>query len=136
MPKQYYIKIAGYFYQVSKEIYDEYRREDRRRRYLKEKEKHMKILSYEALEENGMYIQERIADETANVEEEAIRHMMIEKLRNGLSALSDEELYIIDHLIYQERTERELATKLNISQVAVHKKKIRVLEKLKNFLEK
>ena len=136
MPKQYYIKIAGYFYQVSKEIYDEYRREDRRRRYLKEREKHTVILSYDVLEENGMYIQERIADETVNVEEEAIHNMMIEKLRKGLSALSDEELYIIDHLIYQERTERELAKKLNISQVAVHKKKIRVLEKLKNFLEK
>ncbi|MBE5040582.1 RNA polymerase sigma factor [Ructibacterium gallinarum] len=136
MPKQYYIKIAGYFYQVSKEIYDEYRREDRRRRYLKEREKHTVIFSYDALEENGMYIQERIADETVNVEEEAIHNMMIEKLRKGLSALSDEELYIIDHLIYQERTERELAKKLNISQNAVHIRKVKILEKLKKFLEK
>lgn len=136
MPKQYYIKIAGYFYQVSKEIYDEYRREDRRRRYLKEREKHTVILSYDTLEKNGMYIQERIADETVNVEEEAIHNMMIEKLRKGLSALSDEELYIIDHLIYQERTERELAKKLNISQNAVHIRKVKILEKLKKFLEK
>lgn len=136
MPKQYYIKIAGYFYQVSKEIYDEYRREDRRRRYLKEREKHTVILSYDTLEKNGMYMQERIADETVNVEEEAIHNMMIEKLRKGLSALSDEELYIIDHLIYQERTERELAKKLNISQNAVHIRKVKILEKLKKFLEK
>ena len=83
-----------------------------------------------------MYMQERIADETVNVEEEAIHNMMIEKLRKGLSALSDEELYIIDHLIYQERTERELAKKLNISQNTVHIRKVKILEKLKNFLEK
>ena len=77
-----------------------------------------------------------IADEQVDVEGTAIRNVMLEKLREGLSTLTDDELYIIEYLIYQEKTERELAKKLHISQIAVHKRKVKVLEKLRKFLEK
>lgn len=49
--------------------------------------------------------------------------------------MTDDELYIIEHLIYQEKTERELAKKLNITQQAISKKSKKILNKLKNFLE-
>jgi DNA-directed RNA polymerase specialized sigma subunit len=60
---------------------------------------------------------------------------LLEKLRGGLATLTDDELYIIEHLIYQEKTERELAKKLNITQQAISKKSKKILNKLKNFLE-
>lgn len=39
-------------------------------------------------------------------------------------------------LFFEEKTERELAAVLGISQPAVHKQKNKILKKLKTFLEK
>ena len=122
--------------EVSKEIHDQYKREDRRHRYLKETQKDVSILSYHALDGDSISGENLIAGEQVDVEGAAIRNVMLEKLREGLSTLTDDELYIIEYLIYQEKTERELAKKLHISQIAVHKRKVKILEKLRKFLEK
>ena len=135
MNKTYKVKYAGRIFDVTKKQYDEIRSEQRRHRYLKENEKSVTLLSYDALEFDDSSNMEILADKTVNVEEEVIKKLMIEKLRDGLATLSDDELYIIENLIYEEKTERELAKKLDISQVAVHKQKAKVLEKLKNYLE-
>ena len=136
MSKKYYVKIAGYLYEVSKEIHDRYKREERRHRYLEDTKKGIIVLSYDAWDEDSKIGESVIIDESMDVEKEAVKNIMFEKLRDGLSTLTDYELYIVEHLIYQEKTERELAKKLNISQNAVHKRKVKVLEKLKKFLEK
>lgn len=135
MSKKYYVKVAGYLYEVSKEVHDKYKREERRHRYLEGTQNDVIVISYDALDNDEMVGESTLVDESVNVEEEAINNIMLEKLQDGLSTLSDDELYLIEHLIYQEKTERELAKKLNISQNVVHKRKVKVLEKLKKFLE-
>ena len=45
-------------------------------------------------------------------------------------------MQIIEQIYTYGKTEREMATELGISQVAVHKQKLKVLDKLKKFLEK
>lgn len=136
MSKKYFIKMAGYFYEVTKDEHDAFKKEQRRHNYLEETKKNVVILSYDAIDKDDMIGESMLIDTTVNVEEEAIKNVMIDKLREGLNTLTDDELYIIENLIYQEKSERELAKKLNISQNSVHKRKIKVLDKLKKFLEK
>ena len=50
--------------------------------------------------------------------------------------LSVEEREIIQMIFFEELTEREVAKKQGISQVAVHKRKQRILSKLKGYFEK
>lgn len=136
MTGKYYWKVNGNYYEVSRDKYFEYRREQSRHNYLKQTAKDVVVLSADALNDKEFEGIEVMKDENTNVEETAIHNIMIEKLRKVLKTLPDDELYLIDTLIYQEKTERELARTLNISQQAVHKRKARILEKLKKFLEK
>ena len=73
--------------------------------------------------------------ESIDVEKSVLHNLELETLRLALSKLSEEEMELINALYFCEEpvTERELAEMFNISQPAVHKRKMAVLSKLKNF---
>ena len=50
----------------------------------------------------------------------------------GLTPAEKELMFL---LYYENRTERELAEQYGVCRNAIHKRKIHVLKKLKNFLE-
>lgn len=71
----------------------------------------------------------------SQTEESVIRNMQLEQLYKTLSLLSEDEQYLIKQLFFEERTECGLAEELKIYHNAVHKRKNRILKKLKNILE-
>ncbi len=73
--------------------------------------------------------------ETPGAEEQVLKRMESEQLHRALSLLSDEEWYLIRQIFFNERTERDLAEELGCSQNAVNKRKQRILDKLRRFLE-
>lgn len=76
-----------------------------------------------------------IADERVNVEDEVVHKLMLEKLKHAVNKLTSEELLLIDLLYSQLKSERETAMLLGISQKAVNKRKVKLLRRLKKFLE-
>lgn len=68
-------------------------------------------------------------------ENSAIEEMVRQSLRNILNLLSPEDYELVYDLYYRDRTEPECARKMGITQQAVHKRKKRVLKKIKNFLD-
>ena len=78
----------------------------------------------------------QFAGEAESVEETVLRKLQYEQLHKALSLLPDDERELIDRLFFQGQTEREAAADMGIYRNAVHKRKNRILEKLKNFLEK
>lgn len=135
MSKRYYWKINGYLYEVSEEQYFEYKYEQNRHDYLKKNEQEALILSLDAMGAEGKNGEVFIADERVNVEDEVVHKLMLEKLENALGKLSSEELLLIDLLYSQLKSERETAMLLGISQKAVNKRKVKLLRRLKKFLE-
>ena len=135
MSKRYYWKINGYLYEVSEEQYFEYKFEQNRHDYLKKNEQEALILSLDAMGAEGKNGEVFIADERVNVEDEVVHKLMLEKLKNALGKLSSEELLLIDLLYSQLKSERETAMLLGISQKAVNKRKVKLLRRLKKFLE-
>lgn len=73
--------------------------------------------------------------ETPSTEEQVLKRIESEQLHRTLSFLSDEEQYLIQQIYFNERTERDLAEELRCSQNAVNKRKQRILDKLRRFLE-
>lgn len=71
-----------------------------------------------------------------NVSEEVERKELIQTVRLALFLLSGADRKFVEEIFVQERTERQLATEYGVSQVAIHKRKKRILEKLKKSLEK
>lgn len=70
------------------------------------------------------------------LEQKIIFQLNKESLHKALELLSDNEQRLIADIYFYGKTERECATELGINRNAVHKKKQRILTKLKNILEK
>lgn len=78
----------------------------------------------------------QFAGEAESVEETVLRKLQYEQLHKALSLLPDDERELIDRLFFQGQTEREAAECMGIYRNAVHKRKNRILKKLKKFFEK
>ncbi len=77
----------------------------------------------------------QFVDEETNVEDMAIKTVMIELLKESLGLLNADELEMIQALFYQGLTEREYAKTVGIPQKTINDRKTRVLRKLKKLLE-
>lgn len=77
----------------------------------------------------------QFAGESESVEETVLRRLQYAQLHKAISLLSDDERELVDRLFFQGQTEREVAAEIGIYRNAIHKRKNRILEKLKNFLK-
>ena len=84
------------------------------------------------VEENA----QQFSDEQESVESVVLHKLEVNRLHTALSLLTPEERALIQALFFDKRKESELAVELGISQPAVYKRKMKILKKLKIFLEK
>lgn len=66
------------------------------------------------------------------VEEQAVSSVWLEEL---LQHLSSDERIILHKLYFEDKSERIVSMELGISKTALHQRKVKLLQKLKNFLE-
>lgn len=74
-------------------------------------------------------------DEDTNVEELAIKAVMVTRLKESLELLSFDETEMINALFYQGLTERQYAKSTGVPQKTINDRKMRTLRKLKKLLE-
>ncbi len=132
---KWFIPVQGCLLETDQEQYADFYREKERQKYLYKLDENVGLLSIDAFDtetDNGI---DYIADTSEDVAVQVERKMMIEKLHHVLPLLSEDERNLIIALFFERYTEREYATAIGISQVAVHKRKHRILEKLKKILE-
>ncbi|MEA4986953.1 MAG: sigma-70 family RNA polymerase sigma factor [Anaerovorax sp.] len=101
-----------------------------------EKEKAYFVPSREDSLERLIEANMQFCDEKIDVEETAVKEVMIEKLLDSLKFLAQEEKELINALFYEERSEREYAEQLGVYHNAVHKRKNRIIKKLKVLMTK
>jgi RNA polymerase sigma factor (sigma-70 family) len=141
--------VSGQYIEVTDIVYDAYMKGDRKIRYFENDLKTERVLmdtdghikqiipsredSLDRLMDDNA---EQFTDHHESVEDMVLRKISAEKLYQALTELSEKERELIVALFFEEKTERELAIVLGISQPAVHKQKNKILKKLKTFLEK
>lgn len=64
-----------------------------------------------------------------------VKKLELEALNHILITLSDSEAALMQALFRDGLTEREYAKELGVYQYVIHKKKLRILNKIKNFLK-
>ena len=133
---------------ASEEVIEVLRQGERRLRYLEydikverfvldeTKQVAFFIPSREDSLERLIEAEEQFVDEETNVEDEATNKVMIQKLKASLGLLTTDEYDLILALFFENKSEREYAQIKGVYHNAIHKKKLRILEKLKIFLEK
>ena len=117
-----------------------YAKEKRRGKYLKEvmKELDISITSLDVIasaESNIVSGEEVLCLVNESVEEEILQAIENEEVRKAVKKLSKEEQRLIEYIFYKGKTERWIAKKYGVSQVAIHKRKECIFEKLKKFLK-
>lgn len=132
---RYFLPLHGYLLEVSKEDYLDYYRSERRYRYINERATSKGDLYYHALDSEDLQGESIIADLCADVEAQAIRNVMAEKLHLALGLLSDEDQQLIRMIYFEEQTESQCAEVFGIAQQNINKRKKRILERLKKIFE-
>jgi len=143
------IWLNGQYIEVSDAVYEAYMKGDRKIRYFESDLKIERVRynpdgsikeilpsrkdSLERLMDDNA---RQFADERESVEETVLRDMAEERLHNAITRLSKEDRFLITALFFEEKTERDVAAILGISQQAIHKRKSKILDKLKNILAK
>ncbi len=130
-----FIPLHGMLMEVTPEHYREFYRNRRRQKYLDERSKDNGDISIDMLttpEFNGA----DILVSSEDIEEQVVLRMMVDKLRSCLLMLSEEERELLHDLFYIGLSERDAAEKYAVSQVAIHKRKKRVLDKLKKMMDR
>jgi|LSQX01.1.fsa_nt_gb RNA polymerase sigma factor (sigma-70 family) len=129
---------------VTEEVYKEYYKMDRRRRYLEED---IKVGRIDIDPETGraIYIPskedsyERLADEGVQFEDgQAVEDIVCDKailliLQEALKELDDKEQELIRDIYYREKTTREIAKENNVSQPAIVKRHKKIIDKFKKY---
>lgn len=133
---KFFLPLHGMLMEVTEQTYMEYYRDKRRQKYIDERSKLNGDVSYNALDTDETLGEDILADRRTDVEMQVINQMTVEQLRKAFLLLSPDERELITAIYIQNLTEREFAKKKGVYHNAVHKRKLRVLEKLKKFLDK
>jgi RNA polymerase sigma factor (sigma-70 family) len=129
---------------VTEEVYKEYYKMDRRRRYLEED---IKFGSSQIDEETGRVIfkpskedsLQRLSDVGVDfVDEQAVEDIVMDKatlliLQEALKELDSKDQELIRDIYYKEKTTREIAKENNVSQPAIVKRHKKIIDKLKKY---
>lgn len=130
-----FIPLHGMLMEVTPTEYDEYYRKRNRQRYLDRRSAENGDISIDMLTTDEFNGADILVDSAESVDEQVFRRILTDKLNTCLSLLSADETELIRSLFYEGLTEREYALKKGVYRNAVHKKKLRILEKLKKLLE-
>ena len=115
--------------------YRAYYKEKRRVKYVKEREREVGVVSYDALADRCINGEELIADQEEDVCELAVSRTLVEKLRNCLSLLTEEEYRLIRLRFYAQLTEAEIGRLYGVSQQSISKRLARICKKIKNLMK-
>lgn len=140
--------VNGQFVEVSEEVYQVYMQGDRKMRYFETDLKTERtILAEDGTVQRVIPSREdsldRLMDDNArqfsdageSVEDAVLRKLTEDELHRALDKLTDEEYALVFALFFEGKTERAYAKELGVAQVTVHKKKQRILKKLKEILK-
>ena len=139
--------INGEYVDVTDEIYTAYLKGERKMSYFEKDLKSERVLKdkngdikkiipsrEDSLDRLLSDNKRQFSDDSESVESIIQTNDEIDKLHNALNQLSADEWTIIKMLFYDELSERDTAKVLGISQVAVNKRKHRILKKLKKII--
>jgi len=129
----YVIIVEGESVEVSEEIFKAYSQADRRERYCAERDIG-RLISLDRMDEDDFLLNYLTDEHIESAEDSAIRLMLIDQVKAAFALLIPEEQRLIQAVVMDGATEQDYADAIGVSQVAVHKRKKRILKKLLDFM--
>ena len=134
MPKEFYLYVKGQKVKVSEQIYKVYWQKIEYEKYLERVDRKNHLLLFSQLDHDGHFV-DNLIDESTDVEKIVETQILIEAVRKAISQLNSEERDIIERLYLNDETVRSVAKLKSITHPALIKRRNKILEKLKKFIE-
>lgn len=134
MDKKYYLFVGDEKIEVDQEVYKSYWQITNRERYLERLDRQNKLLFFSDLSREYSF-EDNFSDESFNLEKIVETKVLIDRVREAVSSLNDEEREIIKRLYYDEESLRLVALSKEISAPALMKRRNKILDKLKELLK-
>jgi len=131
-----FVKLHGYLLEVDEKTYRDYQRQRRREKYLAEEAELHNEFSYNAADCAEYSGEELIVDILTNVEDEAIRNIMVEMVADAVENLPSSDYDLIHALYYDGMTLRKYAEHLGLSYTTIDTRRRRILRHLKKVIGK
>lgn len=133
--EQFFIPIEGKLIEVEENVYIAYYKMGRRERYLVERDQKNGVLSYDALDQDGIIGQEMMNDpEANNLEDLAMAKELKSKLHLCIEILSKSERELIQAIYFDGMSDSEYSKRINKTQQTVSYRRKKVLSKLKRLM--
>lgn len=132
--KEYYIYVQNEKVVVEKEVYLEYHREFNKEKYEIRRQAKNKCLPFSSYDKDGNFIS-NIKDKEYDLEKIVHTKILIEKLKDALLDLSEDERELIKSIYFEEKSLRNLSKDYGISHPALIKRRDKILKKLRVMLE-
>lgn len=134
MDKKYYLFVGDKKIEVNQEVYKSYWQITNRERYLERLDRQNKLLFFSDLSREYSF-EDNFSDESFDLEKIVETKVLIDRVREAISSLNDEEREIIKRLYYDEESLRLVALSKEISAPALMKRRNKILDKLKELLK-
>lgn len=133
--EQFFIPIEGKLIEVEENVYIAYYKMGRRERYLVERDQKNGVLSYDALDQDGIVGQEMMNDpEADSLEDLVLAKEMKSKLHRCIEILSKSERELILAIYFDGMSDMEYSKRIRKSQQTVSYRRKKVLSKLKRLM--
>lgn len=130
-----FIPLHGMLMEVSEKDYLDFYKNRRRQKYIDERSAENGDFSYDMLTTDDFNGEDILPDKSEPLDEQVVQKIMTDKLKSALPLLAEDEQKLIRENFYENLSERSLAEKYDVSQVAIHKRKVKILEKLKKIMK-
>ena len=128
---KYVIRLGdGTLVEVSREIYLEWYRSERRERYQKERDRKHRVCSLDELQEKGCFYERFVCSEDMT-QETALRNVLRKRLRTVLVYLPEKDAQLMWLLFFEEMTVKEAGEVIGCSRKTIAKHRERILEDLR-----
>ena len=130
--ENYYIPIEGKLVEVEATVYTAYYKMSRRERYLEERDQENGVMSYDALDQNGMVGHEAFQDiQAGTLEEMTLAKELLGQLHRCIGMLPKAEQDLIHAIYFEGMRDTEYARRTKMSQSGVCRKHKKILSKLR-----
>lgn len=134
--RRYFILVDGEKIEVSHAVYHTYYSMRRHEKTLVELDMRNRLTYYSNLDTEETCGEEMLSDRTAaGVEETALLQIYGDALRRSIERLSPWEQDMVFALFYEGLSERQLSKRTGVHHMTIHNQKVRILGKLKKWLE-
>ena len=129
-----FIPLHGMLMEVSEDAYKAFYKDKRHQKYLNERSDDNGDFSYDMLTTDEFNGEDILVDTVADTAGQAEMNVLVDKLRQAIASLPDDEQQLLLMIYSHQLSERKIAAQLGLSQNAINKQKSRILAKLKKVL--